>query len=38
MSDPGSDMRTLVEQIAQALVDAPADVVEACICSRPRLG
>jgi predicted RNA-binding protein YlqC (UPF0109 family) len=26
MTEPGGDMRMLVEQIAQALVDAPAEV------------
>jgi predicted RNA-binding protein YlqC (UPF0109 family) len=26
MTDPGGDMRMLVEQIAQALVDAPTEV------------
>jgi uncharacterized protein len=26
MTEPAGDMRTLVEQIAQALVDAPAEV------------
>jgi uncharacterized protein len=26
MTEPGGDMRMLVEQIAQALVDAPTDV------------